>query len=195
VECETTYNSWTLMHRYNKCFDMLNQVDVYDVNNLAWIYIWIKYSNLRQLTWQKNYNTKPRELSSSQLRLTEQITKIYIDTKSKSQDYADFWKPHIISRMLLSLIGKGASENDGQRIRDDILKIQQKNNLHGNFFEQWHQKLHNNSTPDDIVICEAVLNFLKNGGKSKDDYWSVLHKNGISKERLAGFERKISNII
>jgi alpha-glucan,water dikinase len=31
----------------------------------------------------------------------------------------------------------------------------------GHFYEQWHQKLHNNTTPDDIGICEALLGFLK----------------------------------
>ena len=28
-----------------------------------------------------------------------------------------------------------------------------------NISEQWHQKLHNNTTPEDITICEAVINF------------------------------------
>ncbi len=28
------------------------------------------------------------------------------------------------------------------------------------FLEQWHQKLHTNTTPDDIAICEAYLAFL-----------------------------------
>jgi len=193
IQCETTYNSWTLMHRFNKCYDLLNCININDENNVAWIYIWLKYSNLRQLTWQKNYNTKPREVSSSQLRLTELMTRKFIDLSNNNKNNSsDFWKPDIIVRMLLSLLGKGANEGDGQRVRDDILKIQQKNHMHGNFYEQWHQKLHNNSTPDDIIICEAVLNFLKNGGKSKNDYWSVLNKNGITSERLASFERKIS---
>ena len=28
------------------------------------------------------------------------------------------------------------------------------------FLEQWHQKLHTNTSPDDIAICEAYLAFL-----------------------------------
>ena len=61
----------------------------------------------------------------------------------------------------------------------------------GHFYEQWHQKLHNNTTPDDIPICEALLAYLKSGGQI-NVYWSVLRDSGISKERLASFERKIT---
>jgi alpha-glucan,water dikinase len=107
----------------------------------------------------------------------------------------DFIRPGLLLRLMLFNLGKGANEADGQRVRDDILKIQQKNNLHGNFYEQWHQKLHNNSTPDDIFICEGVLNFLKNGGKDLEDFWGTLRKHNITKERLANFERKISKHI
>lgn len=27
--------------------------------------------------------------------------------------------------------------------------------------EEWHQKLHNNTSPDDVVICEALLAYLE----------------------------------
>jgi alpha-glucan,water dikinase len=50
--------------------------------------------------------------------------------------------------------------------------------------------LHNNTTPDDVPICEALLAYLKSGDMSK--YWGHLNKNGITKERLASFERKIT---
>lgn len=49
--------------------------------------------------------------------------------------------------------------------------------------EQWHQKLHQNTTPEDVTICEAYLAFLRSG--SHDDYWRVLWERGqITKERL-----------
>jgi alpha-glucan,water dikinase len=59
----------------------------------------------------------------------------------------------------------------------------------GHFYEEWHQKLHNNTTPDDIIICEALLAFLRSGNIG--DYWGYLNKNGITKERLASYDRKI----
>ena len=73
-------------------------------------------------------------------------------------------------------IGKGTG--NGQEIRDEILKILQRNRMHACFYEEWHQKLHNNSTPDDIVICEALINFLRNKGDLKI-YWKTLNDGGI----------------
>ena len=87
------------------------------------------------------------------------------------------------------MIGKGSG--NGQRVRDEILHILQRNKIGENFYEQWHQKLHNNTTPDDIHICEALLAFLKNGGDTAK-YWEVLGKNGITKELLNSYERKIN---
>jgi alpha-glucan,water dikinase len=39
--------------------------------------------------------------------------------------------------------------------------------------EEWHQKLHNNTTPDDVPICEAYLAFLEGNG-NLGAYWRVL---------------------
>lgn len=61
----------------------------------------------------------------------------------------------------------------------------------GHFYEQWHQKLHNNTTPDDVPICEALLAYLKNQGDMAK-YWEHLNKNGIDRARLASYERKIT---
>lgn len=45
------------------------------------------------------------------------------------------------------------------------------------YFQEWHQKLHNNTTPDDVPICEAYLAFLSSEG-NKDAYWRVLSDAG-----------------
>ena len=60
----------------------------------------------------------------------------------------------------------------------------------GHFYEQWHQKLHNNTTPEDVTICEGLLAFLRSGNMA--DYWNILHAKNITKERLASYERKIT---
>lgn len=46
--------------------------------NLAAIYVWLRYSSARKLTWQRNYNTQPRILGEAQRRLTEAIAQVYI---------------------------------------------------------------------------------------------------------------------
>jgi len=93
---------------------------------------------------------------------------------------------------MVGFIGKGSG--NGQQVRDEILHIMHRHGIpetQGHFYEQWHQKLHNNTTPDDVPICEALLAFLKSGG-NKQEYWRVLGAAGITRERLASYERKIT---
>jgi alpha-glucan,water dikinase len=59
---------WTLMHRYFKARDLFTS-GLFDIGNrdhLAYFYIWLRYSFSRQLTWQRSFNTKPKELQHSQ---------------------------------------------------------------------------------------------------------------------------------
>lgn len=56
--------------------------------------------------------------------------------------------------------------------------------------QDWHQKLHNNTTPDDTVICEAFIIFLEGNGDN-GAYWRHLTDNGITRERLESFDRAI----
>jgi hypothetical protein len=60
----------------------------------------------------------------------------------------------------------------------------------GGMMEEWHQKLHNNTSPDDVVICEALLAYL-HSGLDISAYWDTLHAQGITRERLASFDRAI----
>jgi alpha-glucan,water dikinase len=60
-----------------------------------------------------------------------------------------------------------------------------------NYYEEWHQKLHNNTTPEDIPICEALIIFISNNG-DMGKYWDHLSKNGIDKKKLASYERPIT---
>jgi hypothetical protein len=39
--------------------------------------------------------------------------------------------------------------------------------------EEWHQKLHNNTSPDDVAICEALLAML-GAGCDPAAYWAHL---------------------
>lgn len=43
--------------------------------------------------------------------------------------------------------------------------------------QDWHQKLHNNTTPDDVSICEAYIAFLEGNGDN-GAYWRVLSDSG-----------------
>ena len=77
-----------------------------------------------------------------------------------------------------------------QAVRDEILNIMHRNNIgekRGTWMEDWHQKLHNNTTPDDVAICEAFIAFLKAGG-DRGAYWSVLSDAGACPPAVHGHE-------
>lgn len=59
------------------------------------------------------------------------------------------------------------------------------------FLEAWHQKLHTNTTSEDITVCEAYIAFLESGDPGT--YSRVLWEHGgISREAMANkWDRKI----
>jgi alpha-glucan,water dikinase len=180
IHGETGDHGWTLMHRFNLCHDLLDKVKN-NIDGLAMIYVWMRFSVLRQLDWQRNYNTQPRELSHAQDRLTLKIADNY---RSEPQGRE-------LLRMIMSTLGRGG---EGQKIRDEILHIMHRHHIKevsGHFMEEWHQKLHNNTTPDDIVICEAYLEFMRSGGKL-DHFYETLEAGGVTRKRLESFERPIT---
>ena len=64
---EVKYDMWTLMHRYFKVKELLScgKVDIQNRDHVVYFYIWLRYSFSKQLTWQRKWNTKPKELSHS----------------------------------------------------------------------------------------------------------------------------------
>lgn len=179
VQAEKSHNSWTLMHRFNLCYDLIEQVQS-DAEGFALLYVWLRFSAIRQLTWQRNYNTKPRDLAHAQDRLTSKLADLY-----RTQPAL---RPLV--RLTLATVGRGG---EGQRIRDEVLNIMHRHHVKevsGHFLEEWHQKLHNNTTPDDIIICQAFLEFLRSNG-NVDRFYQTLEAGGVTRERLESFERPI----
>jgi alpha-glucan,water dikinase len=184
IGAEMGASSWTLMHRFNLCHDLLDKARN-DEDALALLFVWLRYSAIRQLDWQRRYNTKPRELSHAQERLTMRLANVWRGGTGVSPVGCRFW-----ARQMLTTLGRGG---DGQRVRDEILHIMHRNGLKeaaGNFIEEWHQKLHNNTTPDDVVICQAYLAFLRSNG-ALDVFYRTLEQGGVTRARLQSFERPI----
>ncbi|KAF3431222.1 hypothetical protein FNV43_RR25952 [Rhamnella rubrinervis] len=170
----------SFMHRFNIAADLIDQAKDAGELGLAAILVWMRFMATRQLIWNKNYNVKPREISRAQDRLTDMLQSIYTS-------YPQYRE---LLRLIMSTVGRGGEGDVGQRIRDEILVIQRKNECKGGMMEEWHQKLHNNTSPDDVVICQALIDYVK----SDFDigvYWETLNKNGITKERLLSYDRAI----
>src|ERR1044071_6186802 len=179
IKAETGGGSWTLMHRFNLCHELLDRV-TNSIEGLALLFVWLRFSAIRQLTWQRNYNTKPRELSHAQDRLTRKLAELCrLEPRGRP-----------LVRLMLTTLGRGG---EGQQIRDEILNIMHRHHIKevsGHFLEEWHQKRHNNTTPDDIVVCEAYLEFLRANG-DLDCFYQRLQTGGVTKARLENFERPI----
>ncbi|KAL3835592.1 hypothetical protein ACJIZ3_010328 [Penstemon smallii] len=169
----------SFMHRFNIAADLMEQATNGRELGLAAILVWMRFMATRQLIWNKNYNVKPREISKAQERLTDLLQSVYRSC------------PHYreILRMIMSTVGRGGEGDVGQRIRDEILVIQRNNDC-GGMMEEWHQKLHNNTSPDDVVICQALMEYIKSD-LDIGAYWKTLNENGITKERLLSYDRGI----
>jgi alpha-glucan,water dikinase len=179
VEKEMGRNSWTLMHRFNLCYDLLDGASR-NVDGLALIFVWLRFSAIRQLDWQRNYNTKPRELAHAMDRLTLKLTGLFTSAGEGRG----------MIRLIMTTLGRGG---EGQRVRDEILNIMHRHHIKevsGHFLEEWHQKLHNNTTPDDVVLCEAYIEFMRSNGDLAR-FYSALEAGGVTKERLESYERPI----
>jgi alpha-glucan,water dikinase len=180
IRMETGRNSWTLMHRFNLCHDLLDKIRGSRVEGFALIFVWLRFSAIRQLDWQRNYNTQPRDLAHSLDRLTLKLADCYLRASEERE----------LVRLIMTTLGRGG---EGQRVRDEVLHIMHRHHIKevsGHFMEEWHQKLHNNTTPDDIVICDAYLEFLRSYG-NLDLFYKKLEQGGVNKQRLENYERPI----
>jgi alpha-glucan,water dikinase len=131
------------MHRYFRCRDLLkDKSDLTNPDFAIVLMVWLRYSFIRQLTWQKRYNTKPRELQHSQICLTEELAIQFKNSLSipfTAQTTKGMLSTSDILRQMLGLIGKGSG--NGQRVRDEILHIMHRHHISeraGHFYEQWH---------------------------------------------------------
>ncbi|KAK9226729.1 hypothetical protein WN943_011777 [Citrus x changshan-huyou] len=180
ISCREKEAERSLMHRFNIAAELTERCKGEGELGLIAIMVWMRFMACRHLTWNKNYNVKPREISEAQDRFTNLLQKIYSSQPNDRE----------IVRLIMAFVGRGGQGDVGQRIRDEILVIQRNNDCKTGMMEEWHQKLHNNTSPDDIIICEALLNYIRCGFKI-DAYWQTLNCHGLSKQKLASYDRPI----
>ena len=171
-----------LMERFETAKAFLEGLASDDPQGLAAVFVWLRFSQVRQLAWQRKHNTKPFELGLVIQDLSKTFAWKWKDSDGSRRE---------LLRMLISTVPRGGG--DGQAIRDYILVIMRKFEIKkrkGTFMEEWHQKLHNNSTPDDIYICEAYLEFLRTHG-DLNAFYAHLFKHGIDRKRLQTYDRPI----
>ncbi|XP_043712180.1 alpha-glucan water dikinase 2 isoform X2 [Telopea speciosissima] len=170
----------SLMHRFDIATELTERCQSEGELGLIGVFVWLRFMACRQLTWNKNYNVKPREISAAQDKFTSFLGKIYLNQPNDRE----------IVRLMLASIGRGGQGEVGQRIRDEILLLQRNNDCKSGMMEEWHQKLHNNSSPDDVIICQALLDYARCNFKI-DVYWRTLNSNGLTRDILASYDHPI----
>ena len=94
------------------------------------------------------------------------LIRLYVLVTQVEASGGDPWR-HLLARMMLPLCSRGGGR--GEDIRLEILDIMRRHNIReghragidDRFLEQWHQKLHQNTSSDDIVIASAYIAFLE----------------------------------
>nr|XP_009417659.1 PREDICTED: alpha-glucan water dikinase 2 isoform X1 [Musa acuminata subsp. malaccensis]XP_018674023.1 PREDICTED: alpha-glucan water dikinase 2 isoform X1 [Musa acuminata subsp. malaccensis] len=170
----------SLMHRFNIATELMERCRHERELGLIGMLVWLRFMACRELCWNKNYNVKPREISAAQDKFTDLLQRTYQDQKDDRENL----------RLIMATVGRGGQGDVGQRIRDEILILQRNNDCKGGMMEEWHQKLHNNSSPDDVIICQALLDYVKSNFDISI-YWRTLNSNGLTKAILASYDRPI----
>lgn len=183
----------SLMHRFGIAAELLRRhgaakgtkerLGADSARALGAVAVWLRLSGLRLLRWNVNYNVKPREISAALDGLGDALVQAFEAGPPSARGLA---------LLALASAGRGGEGALGQRIRDEILTIQHRSGAKGGMLEQWHQKLHNNSSPDDVVICQALLAYIRSG-LDLAQYWSTLNAAGVTAERLASYDRPVTH--
>ncbi|CAE8638468.1 unnamed protein product, partial [Polarella glacialis] len=142
------------------------------------------------LEWYRNRGYQPKDMAHAQEALGGNLAGAY----AKETDT----KVRALLRLAVPAVARG-SAGGGDAIRHGILNMMRTHGIREGhrpgiecqFIGQWHQKLHTNSAPDDIIICEGYLAFLASG--NVDDMWKTLWEKGnmtredLSKMCTSGF--------
>eukprot|EP00894_Picocystis_sp_ML_P000294 jgi/Pico_ML_1/50811/g1953.t1 len=181
VKPEATYSNWGLFNRFCLAIELLDQAAEVGGTGMASMYTWIRFSANKQLDWYRNSNYQSKDIAHVQKTLTEKIAYVAVHDGDA--------EVRRLARMTLGLLPRGGG--DSEQIRMGILNIMRTHGIkeghrpgiEEKFLEEWHQKLHTNTSPEDIAICEAYL-ACQFSGNPGDFYRVIWENNGISKEYL-----------
>ncbi|GLC52406.1 Phosphoglucan, water dikinase, chloroplastic [Pleodorina starrii] len=189
LTAEGSCSHWSLPQRLMLATEVLDAADAAGPEGMSFLFTWLRLSSTRVLDWYRKSNFQPKDIAAIQKHAGERIAE-----KARSS-------PHPLSRLLArgALAGLPRGGGNGDDIRMGILHIMRGHGIREGhrpghdepFLEQWHQKLHTNTSPDDVTICEAYLAFLHSG--NHDDYWRVLWDNGrLTRDKMESWSKPIS---
>ena len=177
--------SVNLFSRFCMVDDVLDAALAIGPEGAALVFAWLRLSALKQLHWYAGNNYQGKDMASKQERLAGRIAHAATTTDDPVS--------RGLMRASLAFLPRGGGNGDD--IRMGILNIMRQHGIKEGhrpgiedpFIAQWHQKLHSNTTPDDVKICEAYLHFLRTG--NWDDFWAHLwERGGLTRDDLANMK-------
>mmetsp|Transcript_7326 Transcript_7326/g.32321 ORF Transcript_7326/g.32321 Transcript_7326/m.32321 type:complete len:1089 (+) Transcript_7326:185-3451(+) len=178
--------SGSLYERFVRVNDTLGQATRAGPDGAAAVMATLRLSAIRQLPWYGGGNYQGTEMAGIQETVASRVADA---CKSAESGMA-----RQLFRVALSTLPRGGGNGDDIRLgilqimRDNGIKEgRQGQGIEDEFLQQWHQKLHSNTTVDDIYICEAYLHFLHTG--NWDDFWTHLWENHqLTRDDLAAMK-------
>eukprot|EP00425_Heterocapsa_triquetra_P045917 CAMPEP_0195086646 /NCGR_PEP_ID=MMETSP0448-20130528/26720_1 /TAXON_ID=66468 /ORGANISM="Heterocapsa triquestra, Strain CCMP 448" /LENGTH=1227 /DNA_ID=CAMNT_0040120147 /DNA_START=81 /DNA_END=3764 /DNA_ORIENTATION=- len=182
VDAETKYSHWSQFQRLNMVKDVLGRATPLLEIEAAWLATDLRLAQQKALEWYRNRGYQPKDMAHTQEALGG-IMATAVESATNPTIRA-------LLRLCVAACPRGSSSG-GDAIRHGILNIMRNHGIKEGhrpgieckFIEQWHQKLHTNSAPDDIAICEGYLAFLGSG--NPDDLFRVVWENAqLTREDL-----------
>ncbi len=179
---------FSLYNRFCTVNDLLDAAQG-DEDVMAWLYAVLRLHHAKLLRWYGGYNYQSKDIAHLQDTLSRRMALV--------ATWAENRTARRLARMCMAFISRGGGM--AEQIRMQILDTMRRHGIReghrpgieDRFLEQWHQKLHQNTSADDIAICEAYLHFLHSGREG--DFWQALWDVGrISRERLASMPNPIT---
>ena len=191
--------TWSLFNRFALAADLLPEAEAMGSAGLAVILTWFRLSSIRVLPWYGGTCYQSKDAAHIQQRLAERVAVLLQEEEGKPSPLDG--EARSLARAALALLPRGGG-GGGDDIRMGILHIMRDHGIREGhrpgieepFLEQWHQKLHTNTTPEDVTICEAYLCFLRESGGDEGVFWRVLWDAGrVTKEDLATMDHPITH--
>jgi len=181
-DAETKHSHWSHFQRLCLVKDVCSRPGPLSASEAAWMACDLRLAQAKALEWYRQNGYQPKDMAHCQEALGG-VMAVAVEAAANP-----------VARALLRLAVQACPRGNasgGDAIRHGILNMMRTHGIKEGhrpgieckFFEQWHQKLHTNSAPDDIAICEGYLAFLSSG--NPDDLFRVVYERaGLTREDM-----------
>lgn len=152
LSCEAEPH-WSMLKRYGLIMGALEGARD-DPDAMAWLFVVMRLHAMRQLPWYSAHSYQSKDLGHMQDSLSKRVAQVAIHTGISPMSKR-------LARMIMPFLSRGGGNPEA--IRMEILNTMRKHGIKEghrpgiecHFLEEWHQKLHQHTTPDDILICKV----------------------------------------